>query len=530
MQRLLLVALTGLLFVTPTRAAPPEGIWQLDIPIRGGSLTFLIMLSQDQDNWVGDFLDSSLELRLEPEIDDVTVNDRHVRFAVKFGEDSMYFDGRIGEEGQPILGTFSLGGPVDLVELRPSQLKNLDDEYAVNKERLQFLDEGQEYFDAAFTVLGGAGENMASVDEVRELADQLARRAEQYGPRWERDVALRMARGLAGNETLAPVAVEQARRAERMLDPRGPIEDQLEVLGTLMLVLRTSGNEEEAGQVEKRVARLEALDYAQYSKEYPPFEAKEFEGRRGDSKRAVLVELFTGTECPPCVAADLAFEALQGTFKPTEVVLLQYHLHIPGPDPMTNPSSEARSEYYADEVGGTPTVLFDGKEEGTGGGGLAQSEAKYDSYREDIIEVLEQPAGATIELTATREGETITAQANVSELSKTGEMVRLRFALVEELVRYPGGNGLRYHHHVVRAMPGGPEGFALTEDSSEQTVTIDLSEVRTAITAYLDEAEGIVGGFTGPRPALNLNKLHIIAFVQDDEGKQVLQSAQVTLE
>jgi hypothetical protein len=79
-------------------------------------------------------------------------------------------------------------------------------------------------------------------------------------------------------------------------------------------------------------------------------------------------------------------------------------------------------------------------------------------------------------------------------------------------------------------MPGGPEGFALTEESAEQSLTVDLSEVRTAITAYLDEAEGLVGGFTGPRPALNLSKLHVIAFIQDDEGKQVLQSAQVALE
>ena len=51
----------------------------------------------------------------------------------------------------------------------------------------------------------------------------------------------------------------------------------------------------------------------------------------------VLVELFTGAECPPCVAADLAFDALGKTYKPTDVVLLEYHLHIPGPDALTNP-------------------------------------------------------------------------------------------------------------------------------------------------------------------------------------------------
>ena len=56
-------------------------------------------------------------------------------------------------------------------------------------------------------------------------------------------------------------------------------------------------------------------------------------------KRVVVVELFTGAECPPCVSADVAFDALLETYKPNEVVLLEYHLHIPGPDPLTNADS-----------------------------------------------------------------------------------------------------------------------------------------------------------------------------------------------
>ena len=49
-----------------------------------------------------------------------------------------------------------------------------------------------------------------------------------------------------------------------------------------------------------------------------PFIAvKPFAGRKGKSDRAVLVELFTGAQCPPCVAADMAFDALPQTYKPT---------------------------------------------------------------------------------------------------------------------------------------------------------------------------------------------------------------------
>ena len=58
-----------------------------------------------------------------------------------------------------------------------------------------------------------------------------------------------------------------------------------------------------------------------------------------------LVELFTGAQCPPCVAADIAFDAeAVKSYKAADVVLLQYHLHIPGPDPLTNADSEKRQQ------------------------------------------------------------------------------------------------------------------------------------------------------------------------------------------
>ena len=59
-----------------------------------------------------------------------------------------------------------------------------------------------------------------------------------------------------------------------------------------------------------------------------------------------------------------------------------------------------------------------------------------------------------------------------------GEKMMLRFVLAEERVRYTGGNGIRYHHMVVRSMPGGAKGFALTKKTAEQTVTIDPDAVR----------------------------------------------------
>jgi len=52
------------------------------------------------------------------------------------------------------------------------------------------------------------------------------------------------------------------------------------------------------------------------------------------TERLVLAEMFTGSACPPCVAADLAMDAALERYPVSDLVLLAYHEHIPGPDPM----------------------------------------------------------------------------------------------------------------------------------------------------------------------------------------------------
>ena len=131
------------------------------------------------------------------------------------------------------------------------------------------------------------------------------------------------------------------------------------------------------------------------------------------------MELFTGAQCPPCVAADVGFDALLKTYKPVDFIGLQYHLHIPGPDPLTNSDSMARQKYYGSEVRGTPSTFFNGRSEAGGGGPMGNSQGKYAEYREIIDKSLESPKGAKIDLSATRAGDQIkiVASAEVTENS-----------------------------------------------------------------------------------------------------------------
>ena len=90
---------------------------------------------------------------------------------------------------------------------------------------------------------------------------------------------------------------------------------------------------------------------------------------------------------------------------------------------------------------------------------------------------------------------TFSAKANVSDLDAPGEKVMLRFVLAEERIRYAGGNGMRYHHMVVRALPGGAKGVALTKKSHEQTTTIDPEALRMTLAKYLDNTAKEEGPF-----------------------------------
>ena len=260
----------------------------------------------------------------------------------------------------------------------PSKLKSLTkDRVAVAQEVLDSTERPSEFFSALFPVIGQAAAKKLKPEDVRAYADKAAKFAELYGARWQRTVAFRIADLLAEQEAFAAIAVEQARQGERLLSRSDDIATQLQTLDTLARVLRKAKKDADAKEVEGRVAKLEPRDYAEYAKTMPPFKPDEFKGRKGKSDRAVLVELFTGAECPPCVAVDLAFDSLGRTYKPTDVVLLQYHAHIPGPDPLVSKDGTARMDFYnkRDEDKSTPQIFFNGKADTTGGGAAAATGA-----------------------------------------------------------------------------------------------------------------------------------------------------------
>ena len=166
-------------------------------------------------------------------------------------------------------------------------------------------------------------------------------------------------------------------------------------------------------------------------------------------------------------------------------------VHIPSPDPMTNPSTEARWKYYLQAHGkkgvpGTPTILFNGSPISENGGPMRLAEQKYLNYCGFVNPLLETAAGCKITASAKRMATKFRSKPRFTGLKNPGKDMKLRLVLVEETIRFVGGNKLRFHHQVARAMPGGADGVAVVQPRMTTKNEVDVAGVRKDLTAYLD--------------------------------------------
>src|SRR5438270_9095602 len=129
--------------------------------------------------------------------------------------------------------------------------------------------------------------------------------------------------------------------------------------------------------------------------------------------------------------------------------------------------------------------------------------------------MLEQPPKAAIQLKASQKGAKVEISAEVSDLADSKGDVRLRLALVEEVVSYTGGNKLPAHHCVVRAFAGGPAGFPLKEKTTSKTASIDLEDLRKKLNEYLDKYAKDEPFPSKERP-LDMKRLRVVGFVQNN--------------
>jgi hypothetical protein len=434
------------------------------------------------------------------------------------------FEGKLpAAAGKNINGSLEQFGGTFAAYLEPTKFRS---RFEVERDLVEKSPNDPRVGDTVLDLLENASAEQAAVKDVQDWVELALRSAETHGSRWHSEMSIRLLSALAGNDYV-DLAVTMSKKIEAGLDPKAPLPTRIRFLESMEFAFKKARKADEVKKITGRIDALENQAFAEHEKSAKDVPVKKFTGRKSDSKRAVLVELFTCSQEPQCVAADLAFTALGKTYQPTEVVLLQYHVHLPELDALANVDSMARAKYYQEALRGigTPCILFNGKIEAPGGGDRDDARNKYSEYRGVAEQCLEKPTAYTVAVKAVRKGDTVEIKAGVSTTGKADDKIRLRLALVEDWVRFKAVNGILYHHRVVRAMPGGMKGFELPKKvGGDVEASVDLDTLRADTNKHLDDYAQL---FPNAERPLRFRNLHVVAFVQDDASNEVLQAIDV---
>lgn len=221
--------------------------------------------------------------------------------------------------------------------------------------------------------------------------------------------------------------------------------------------------------------------------------------------RTIFIERFTSSTCPPCATNNPILDGWLSTQDPSKVQGIAYHMNWPAPgnDPMylyNTIDNTTRRTYY--NVNSIPQGRFDGSTTLVYNSGALTS--LYDQRINQLsplsIFLTTQPLGTdSTEVTVQVYCETAMENPNVS----------LQIAVLERLIQYvtpPGTNGETSFHDVMRRLlPGGGTVLTLTPG---QMVTVKQK-------FYND-------------PIWNAAQVKVVAWVQRNDTKEVIQSGQKT--
>ncbi len=250
-----------------------------------------------------------------------------------------------------------------------------------------------------------------------------------------------------------------------------------------------------------------------------PYRAEPFQAPAAWKGRTVLAELFTGSECPPCVGADLGFDGLIEAYPAKYLAVLEYHLPIPRPDPMINGATQKRGEYYG--VDSTPSTFFDGEAKVGGGGSRGMAGGKFKAYKAEIDPLIAAAPALRLEAKAVRTGDVIKVECRPDKAAAGADIF---VALVQGVEKFAGSNGIVFHKMVVRDLAVLP--------AAGGSASFDVAASEAAADAYLTKFEQTgspIKGFkfTERHAKIDRKGLRIVAWAQAKDTKKVLNTVVV---
>ena len=228
--------------------------------------------------------------------------------------------------------------------------------------------------------------------------------------------------------------------------------------------------------------------------------------------RLVLVEHFTQASCGPCASQNPALKTLLDA-NATKVVALKYQTSWPGVDPMNaaNPTeAAARVQYYG--VTGVPNSVMDGSGPGSPGT-IVTTTTINNRYNTAAPLNLSASHQWTAGYDSIQIGVYVANAGTATVASGAAGSLKLHVAVIEEEINYPsapGSNGETVFYQVMRKMV--PDASGTTMADSWTAGQTQMFVFKVAAPSYL----------------ANLNKVAVVAFIQDNSNKSVLNASRTT--
>jgi len=226
-----------------------------------------------------------------------------------------------------------------------------------------------------------------------------------------------------------------------------------------------------------------------------------FMGKLEASQRIVLAEMFTNTGCPPCAPADDTLDQIAEDLS-ARLAVIRYHTWWPSSsDPFYQANTSeniARINYYGTNY--TPRLMIDGTIDGQY---FPSTWRNLIQQRFNVESPLEINLSGTVD-TSSLSG-SITAQI-IATGSVTGTNLKIRYAIVESDIYYPGPNGTLYHNQTFRDM---------FPDVNGVPITISLGDTITDTQSFSISDSWVI------------ENCEIVVFVQDDPTRAILQGAKI---
>jgi hypothetical protein len=234
---------------------------------------------------------------------------------------------------------------------------------------------------------------------------------------------------------------------------------------------------------------------------------------KADSPRMVVIEEGTNASCGPCASQNPTFQAYLENNKDM-VIPLKIQAWFPGRDIMNAADSNmhnSRIRYYGIQNIGVPCATVNGSI-------LDASSANYYNgapadtmaMQQAVESVRGTMSPITLAIEETRNGNTMNIKVTVSSSQALSGANKLRVAIAERFRYYAnaGSNGEKEFYNIMRKM--------LPNLNGE---TLDIAAGGSQSFEYSFNIP------TTGQYALDPSMLYVVAFVQDDDSKEILQGA-----